>query len=100
MNQELKNILKMKFSREDQIDITLFFSLFRCFHEQLYSMKGRHAGILKKKFNLLIKIARQYEKELLKHMEDSQELEDVYDCLMDVIQQVRNQIDENDESTK
>lgn len=85
----------MKLNRDEKVDITLFFAMFRCFHEQLYVMKGRHSGLIKKKFNRLINMARQYEKEILKNMGDSPELENVYDCLMDVINQVRDEIDKN-----
>lgn len=90
----------MKLNREDTVDITLFFAMFRCFHEQLYALKGIHSGLIKKKFNRLISTARQYEKELLINLDDSPELEHVYDCLMDVMNEVRNEIDKGYEQQK
>ena len=72
-------------NRKDTIDLNLLIATFRCFNEQLYNLKGSHSGLVKLKFNRLIKVARLYEKEILKTTKESKELERVYDELMDII---------------
>ena len=76
-------------TKQDTIDLNLLIATFRCFNEQLYNLKGVHSGIIKLKFNRLIKVANQYEKEILKFTDNSQELEQVYDELMEIIIKVK-----------
>mgnify|MGYP003671878956 FL=1 len=38
-------------TKQDTIDLNLLIATFRCFNEQLYNLKGSHAGIVKMKFN-------------------------------------------------
>jgi hypothetical protein len=64
----------------------------RCFHEQLYNIKGTHSKILKMKFNRLLKISNQYEREVLRWTNNDKQLEAMYDTLMDVLIQVKTQI--------
>ncbi len=67
---------------------------FRCFNEQLYNVKGTHSGVMKMKFNRLLKVARQYEREIVEFTEGSKELELIYDNMMDLLIEVKKQINE------
>jgi Fe-S cluster assembly scaffold protein SufB len=81
-------------TKQDTIDLNLLIATFRCFNEQLYNLKGSHAGIVKMKFNRLLKVSSQYEKEIVKWTDGSEELEQVYDELMDIIIEVKRQSNE------
>lgn len=81
-------------TKEQEIDINLLIATFRCFNEQLYLLKGTHSQILKRKFNRLIKVARQYDDELNRIFDYNEDLESVYDLLMDVIIEVKKQANE------
>ena len=70
-------------------DVILALATFRSFNEQLYNLKGVHAGLLKKKFNRLIGTARQYEKEILRDLDNDKQIEEVYDLLTEVIYSVK-----------
>jgi len=78
--------------KDTSIDIILLLATFRCFNEQLYNIKGKHSKVLKMKFNRLQNVARAYENEIVKLTDNSDELEGVYDCLMEVIQEVKEQV--------
>ena len=67
---------------------------FRCFNEQLYNLKGTHSGVMKLKFNRLLKVARQYEREIVEFTEESKELELIYDNMMDLLIEIKKQINE------
>ena len=84
-------------TKQDTIDLNLLIATFRCFNEQLYNLKGSHAGIVKMKFNRLLKVSSQYEKEIVKWTDGSEELEQVYDELMDIIM---FELSENDKYRK
>tara|TARA_R110000803_G_scaffold97102_1_gene165247 strand:+ start:479 stop:736 length:258 start_codon:yes stop_codon:yes gene_type:complete len=84
--------MKNELTEEQQIDITMIMATMRAFNEQLYMLKGVHSGVIKQKFNRLINVSGQYEKELLKLTDNSEALEGVYDCLMDVIVDVKKQM--------
>ena len=77
--------------KKDTTDLLMLLATFRCFNEQLYNLKGRHSKIVKLKFNRLINVARAYENEVVELTENNQQLEHVYDCLMDVILDVKEQ---------
>lgn len=79
-------------TKQDTIDLNLLIATFRCFHEQLYNLKGRHSKIVKLKFNRLIGVARSYEKEVLKLTGESPALEQVYDELMNIIEEVKTNV--------
>ena len=66
--------------------------MFRCFNEQLYNLKGAHSGLIKRKFNHLVKVGRQYEKEVLKATGHAQELENVYDAMMELMITLKKEI--------
>lgn len=88
--------MEYKMTKEHQIDLTLAFATFRCFNEQLYLLKGTHSKIVKLKFNRLIKLARQYEEEMMKNMGDSvEDLDGVLDVMMDVINDVKLELEKN-----
>jgi hypothetical protein len=78
--------------KETQIDIILLLATFRAFNEQLYTIKGKHKKLLKQKFNRLINVARLYENEILKLTDNSVELEQVYDSLMEVMLEVKTNL--------
>lgn len=79
-------------NREESLDLNLLIAMFRCFTEQLYCLKGHHSRIVKLKFNRLLKVARQYEKELLNNIESSEEIDAIYDNLMDILMDVRTKV--------
>lgn len=81
-------------TKEQTAELNLLIATFRCFNEQLYNLKGSHSGIVKLKFNRLLKVANQYEKEIVKWTEGSEQLEVIYDNLMDVIVTVKKQVNE------
>ena len=81
-------------TKEQTAELNLLIATFRCFNEQLYNLKGSHSGIVKLKFNRLLKVANQYEKEIIKWTEGSEQLEIIYDNLMDVIVTVKKQVNE------
>tara|TARA_R110000796_G_scaffold7420_2_gene25513 strand:+ start:1773 stop:2033 length:261 start_codon:yes stop_codon:yes gene_type:complete len=78
-------------SKQETIDLNLLVATFRCFNEQLYNLKGSHSGVVKMKFNRLLNVARQYDREIVQWTENSPELENVYDQLMDIIVEVKEQ---------
>ena len=78
-------------TREEALDLNLLIAMFRCFTEQLYCLKGHHSRVVKLKFNRLLKVARQYEKELTKDL-DSEGIDLIYDNLMDIIMDVRSKV--------
>ena len=81
-------------TKEQTAELNLLIATFRCFNEQLYNLKGSHSGIVKLKFNRLLKVANKYEKEIVKWTEGSEQLEIIYDNLMDVIVTVKKQVND------
>ncbi len=81
-------------TKEQTSELNLLIATFRCFNEQLYNLKGSHSGIVKLKFNRLLKVANQYEKDIVKCTEGSEQLEIIYDNLMDVIVTVKKQVND------
>ena len=79
-------------TKEQQLDVTLLLATFRAFNEQLYNLKGSHKQVLKQKFNRLIKVSSQYESEIVRLLGED-EIEAVYDALMDLLMDVRKNID-------
>ena len=83
-------------SKQETIDLNLLVATFRCFNEQLYLLKGSHSKVIKLKFNRLIKLARQYEDEMMKNMGDSvEDLDGVQDVMMDIINDVKIELEKN-----
>lgn len=82
-------------TKEQTAELNLLIATFRCFNEQLYNLKGSHSGVVKMKFNRLLKVSNQYEKEILKWTEGSKELELIYDSLMEVLIEIKNQVYED-----
>jgi len=79
-------------TKEQTIDLQLLIATFRCFNEQLYNLKGTHSKIVKLKFNRLLKVADQYEKEIIKFTDNNQDVETIYDSLMDIIMEVKETV--------
>jgi len=82
-------------TKEQTAELNLLISTFRCFNEQLYNLKGSHTKIVKMKFNRLLKVAAQYEKEIVQWTKGSEEIETIYDNLMEVLIEVKKQVHEN-----
>ena len=76
-------------TREEVIDIHMLLATFRCFHEQLYTMKGKHTKTLKMKFKRLIGVARAYENEILKLNNNQDDLDTIYDAMMELINEAK-----------
>lgn len=83
--------MKKEIKDENALDMILIVAMFRCFNEQLYTLKGVHKKVLKQRFNRLCSVANLYEKEVVKSLGDNVGYEKVYDELMDVIIQVKEQ---------
>ena len=83
-------------TKEQTAELNLLIATFRCFNEQLYNLKGSHSGIVKLRFNRLLKVARQYEREVLKSTDNSSELELIYDNMMEVLIEVKKVLNEQD----
>ncbi len=81
-------------TKEHTTELLLLIATFRCFNEQLYNLKGSHAGIIKLKFNRLLKVSAQYEREITQWTEGSKELEVIYDSLMEVLIEVKKQVND------
>ena len=81
-------------TKEHTTELLLLIAMFRCFNEQLYNLKGAHVGIIKLKFNRLLKVAAQYEREITQWTEGSKELELIYDSLMEVLIEVKTQVND------
>ena len=79
-------------TKEHTIDLQLLIATFRCFNEQLYNLKGTHSKVVKMKFNRLLKVADQYEKEIVKWTNNNEDMETVYDNLMEIILEVKKTI--------
>ena len=79
-------------NKEQTIDLNLLLATFRCFNEQLYNLKGSHNQIVKMKFNRLLKVAAQYEKEVVHLTGGDPGIEAVYDNLMDIIVAIKEQV--------
>ena len=86
----------MKLTKEQATDINLLLALMRCFSEQLYMVKGAHSGLVKQKFSRLIKVANQYEREVVRMLGESQEMDAIYDAMMELILIVKEQINEGE----
>ena len=85
-------------TEEQKSDVIMLMATMRAFNEQLYNLKGVHKQGMKMKFNRLLKVSAQYEREIVHITQNSQEFEDVYDALMDVILEVKQQINGQKES--
>ena len=85
-------------NKEQLIELNLLLAMFRCFNEQLYNLKGVHSGLIKRKFNHLVKVGRQYEKEVLRAKGNSEELENIYDAMMEVMIILKKEIDGQDKT--
>ena len=59
-------------TKEQTAELNLLIATFRCFNEQLYNLKGSHSGVVKMKFNRLVKVANQYESEIVQWTEGSE----------------------------
>ena len=81
-------------TKEHTTELLLLIATFRCFNEQLYNLKGSHANIIKLKFNRLLKVSAQYEREITQWTEGSKELELIYDSLMEVLIEVKKQVND------
>ena len=79
-------------TKEQTAELNLLIATFRCFNEQLYNLKGSHSGVVKMKFNRLVKVANQYEREIVQWTEGSEQLELIYDSLMEVLIEVKKQV--------
>lgn len=82
--------MKQKSEREQLItnlDINLALALVKCLSEHLHTMQWTHSQMVKLKFNKLLKVAKQYEKEIDKSMHTTNDdtIENIYDALMDSI---------------
>ena len=81
-------------TKEHKTELLLLIAMFRCFNEQLYNLKGAHSNLIKLKFNRLLKVSAQYEREVLQWTEGSKELELIYDSLMELIIEVKTQVND------
>ena len=69
------------------MDINVTLALVKCLSEQIHTMQWDYSHQVKQKFNRLLKVARIYEKEIDKSMEESNDssIENIYDAFMESI---------------
>lgn len=77
---------------EEDVDLVLCVAMFRCFNEQLYSLKGKDSHKAKQKFNRLIKLAKSYDDEIIKSAEHNDDVDLIYDELMDMMVEIKQNI--------
>jgi hypothetical protein len=84
-----------KLDKQTAGDVVLLLATFRCFEEQLYNLKGKHAQIVKQYFNQMMNTVRQYESFVTKQLDlvDKEKQDQVHDTLMEVIYSIQNLID-------
>lgn len=97
--------MKQQSEREQLItnlDINLALSLVKCLSEHLHTMQWTHSQKVKLKFNKLLKVAKQYEKEIDKsmHITNDETIENIYDALMDSILEAKEISIENYDNEK
>tara|TARA_R110002020_G_scaffold70653_4_gene183323 strand:- start:1616 stop:1882 length:267 start_codon:yes stop_codon:yes gene_type:complete len=81
----------MNHEKRKDIDLVLCIAMFRCFNEQLYTLKGKDSKLAKQKFNRLIKLAKIYDDEIIKSS-NNKDVDYIYDMLMDIIIEAKQQI--------
>ena len=77
---------------EEDVDLVLCIAMFRCFNEQLYSLKGKDSHKAKQKFNRLIKLAKIYDDEIIRSAEHNDDVDLIYDELMDIMVEIKQNI--------
>jgi len=77
---------------QEDIDLVLCIAMFRCFNEQLYTLVGKDSKLAKKKFNRLIKVAKMYDDEIIKNGDHNDDIDVIYDKLMDIIIEMKELI--------
>lgn len=77
---------------QENADLSLLIATYRCFHEQLYNMKGRHKQKLKQVFTELEKVANRYEKTVVKQVlgEGNKEADLLQDSIQDFMYTLRD----------
>ena len=63
----MKKILEAKDKKknvDETLDVLLILATFKVLHEQLYCLKGVYSGMLKRKFNIVLKAFRLFEMEI------------------------------------
>lgn len=81
----------MNDEKKQDIDLVLCIAMFRCFNEQLYTLKGKDSKLAKQKFNRLIKVAKIYDDEIIRSS-NNKDVDYIYDILMDIIIEAKQQI--------
>jgi len=81
----------MNDEKKQDIDLVLCIAMFRCFNEQLYTLKGKDSKLAKQKFNRLIKLAKIYDDEIIRSS-NNKDVDYIYDMLMDIIIEAKQQI--------
>lgn len=78
----------------EQIDLLILLGTYKSFSEQLHNMKGRHSGIIKRKFNILHNHVRQYENSLDKTwLKDNGDIiEELSDAITDLVYMLRENV--------
>ena len=77
---------------QEDIDLVLCIAMFRCFNEQLYTLVGKESKLAKKKFNRLLKVAKSYDDEIIKNGNHGNDIDVIYDKLMDIIIEMKELI--------
>ena len=79
-------------NKEEDIDLVLCIAMFRCFNEQLYNLKGKNSKRAKQKFNRLIRIAKIYDDEIINNGNHEDDVDVIYDKIMDIIIELKQLI--------
>ena len=77
-----------------EIEVTILLALVKCVSEQCYMLNEQHKLQVKQKFNRLFKAAKQYELEIDKIMEQTDDfnIELIYDTLMETINESKAKV--------
>tara|TARA_R110002072_G_scaffold121850_3_gene256082 strand:+ start:2939 stop:3250 length:312 start_codon:yes stop_codon:yes gene_type:complete len=85
----MEGIKETEFRSEQRImmDVNVTLALVKCLSEQIHGMRWDYKQNLKNKFNKLFKVVKQYENEINKSMDETNDesIELIYDAFMDSI---------------
>lgn len=93
----MKKILEAKDKKnnlDDTLNTLIILATFKSLNEQLYNLKGTHSGIVKKRFNLVLKTFKMFEnvidEDYLKQNKGF--INQLYDAITDMIYMLKDDV--------
>tara|TARA_R110002153_G_scaffold200547_5_gene353906 strand:+ start:259 stop:519 length:261 start_codon:yes stop_codon:yes gene_type:complete len=74
-----------KLNDSDIMDINILFAMTKCMSEIAHGLQYKHTHQIKHKIKKIIKTVDLYEKEINKTMDGSDAVENIYDCIMELV---------------